>query len=251
MKATILGCGTSTGVPRIGNDWGICDPHEPRNRRGRCSILVEHAGTTALVDTSPDLRQQMLDNEVGHIDAVLYTHDHADQSHGIDDLRAFALIGRRKVDVWCHPETLRSLMGKFRYCFEDVRGYHAILRAHEFGLAPFAIGNLPVLPIDQDHGTMHSLGFRFGPLAYSNDVVNLSDEALDALAGTRVWIVDALRYHPHPTHAHLEKAFRWVERVRPERTILTNLHIDLDYRTLLDELPPGVEPAYDGMVVEA
>ena len=251
MKVTILGCGTSTGVPRIGNDWGVCDPNEPRNRRRRCSILVEQGGTTLLVDTSPDLREQMLDAKVSHVDAVLFSHDHADQTHGIDDLRVFAMNTRRKIDVYGDAETLGALRAKFGYCFEDMRGYFAILKAHEIGLRPFQAGTIDVLPIDQDHGTMRSLGFRFGNVAYSNDLVHLPDEAFDKLAGLDLWIVDALRYKPHPTHSHLERTLGWIERLKPKRAVLTNMHIDLDYQTLRRELPAGVEPAYDGMVLEA
>lgn len=251
MRVTILGCGTSTGVPRIGNDWGVCDPSEPKNRRRRCSIMVEEAGTRILVDTSPDLREQMLSADVKEIDAVVYTHDHADQTHGIDDLRVFALHKRRKVDVYADRATLDALEKKFNYCFVDQRGYPAILKSHEIGLRSFAVGSIEVQPIDQDHGTMRSLGFRFGPVAYSNDVVHLDDAAFDALAGVKLWIVDALRYTPHPTHSHLERTLSWIARVKPDRAVLTNMHIDLDYRTLKAELPPGVEPAYDGMVLDA
>jgi phosphoribosyl 1,2-cyclic phosphate phosphodiesterase len=251
MRITILGCGTSTGVPRIGNDWGVCDPNEPKNRRSRCSIMVEEGATRILVDTSPDLREQMLAANVMDIDAVVYTHDHADQTHGIDDLRVFALTKRRKVDIYGDADTLASLKKKFAYCFEDVRGYFAILKPHEIGLRPFDIGGLAILPIDQDHGTMRSLGYRFGDVAYSNDLVHLPDEAFEKLAGLKVWIVDALRYNPHPTHSHLERTLGWIERLKPQRAILTNMHIDLDYQTLRRELPAGVEPGYDGMVIEA
>ncbi len=250
MKVTILGCGTSTGVPRIGNDWGACDPTEPRNRRSRCSIMVEQGGTRVLVDTSPDLREQMLAYDIKDIDAVLYTHDHADQTHGIDDLRVFAMTKRAKVDVYGDAPTLGALTAKFGYCFKDTRGYPAILKAHEIGLRPFDIGQVPVVPFDQEHGTMHSLGFRFGPVGYSNDVVQLDDTAFEKLAGIKVWIVDALRYTPHPTHSHLERTLEWIARVKPERAVLTNMHVDLDYRTLQKQLPPGVEPAHDGMVIE-
>ena len=249
-RVVILGCGTSTGVPRIGNDWGVCDPAEPRNRRRRCSILVEQAGTRLLIDTSPDLREQMLANNIDDIDAVVWTHDHADQTHSIDDLRVFAMHKRKKVDVYGDRPTLDALIAKFNYCFVDQRGYNAILKSHEIGLRPFSIGPVEIQPIDQDHGTMRSLGLRFGPVAYSNDVVHLDDAAFEALAGVKVWIVDALRYKPHPTHSHLERTLGWIERVKPQRAILTNMHVDLDYRTLLNELPPGVEPAFDGMVIE-
>lgn len=249
MRITILGCGSSAGVPRIGNDWGACDPAEPRNRRRRCSILVERQGTRVLVDTSPDLREQLLDAGVSDLDGVIWTHDHADQTHGIDDLRVLALLRRRRVDVYGDAETLGSIRRKFDYCFADKRGYPAILDPHLIE-GPIRIGALEFHPFAQDHGTMPSLGLRFGTVGYSNDVVELGEEAFAALAGIEVWIVDALRYKPHPTHAHLERTLGWIERLHPRRAILTNMHIDMDYRALAAALPAGVEPAYDGMVVE-
>ncbi len=262
MKVTILGCGSSGGVPRIGGtdgqgDWGACDPAEPRNRRRRCSILVENGPTRVLVDCSPDMREQLLDARVATLDAVFITHDHADQSHGIDDLRMIAQNMMRRVPVHAGPETLAVLRSRFSYCFEATSNgaYPAILEAHEI-TRPFAdirIGPadapITVRAFDQDHGTMVSQGFRFGPVAYSSDVVNLDDAAFAALEGVECWIVDALRYRPHPTHSHLEKTLAWISRVRPRRAILTNLHIDLDYRALINSLPDCVEPAYDGMTI--
>lgn len=252
MRVTILGCGSSGGVPRIGGEWGVCDPHEPKNRRRRCSILVEHEGTRVLVDTSPDLREQLLDAEVTDLEGVIWTHDHADQTHGLDDLRVLAIHNRRRIEVWGDAETLVRLKRKFGYCFPDEASaaYPAIVNDHLID-GPLQIGNLPILPFWQDHGTMPSLGFRFGDVSYANDVVRLDDAAFDAMAGSRVLIVDALRYRPHPTHAHLDRALEWIERVGPERAILTNMHVDLDYRTLKAELPDGVEPAYDGMIIDA
>jgi len=262
MKVTILGCGSSGGVPRIGGtdgqgDWGACDPAEPRNRRRRCSILVENGPTRVLVDCSPDMREQLLDARVATLDAVFITHDHADQSHGIDDLRMIAQNMMRRVPVHAGPETLAVLRSRFFYCFEATSNgaYPAILEAHEI-TRPFAdirIGPadapITVRAFDQDHGTMVSQGFRFGPVAYSSDVVNLDDAAFAALEGVECWIVDALRYRPHPTHSHVEKTLAWISRVRPRRAILTNLHIDLDYRALLNSLPDCVEPAFDGMTL--
>ncbi len=263
LKVTILGSGSSGGVPRIGGadgrgEWGACDPGEPRNRRRRCSILVERGGTQVLVDTSPDMREQLIDARVRTLDAVLITHDHADQSHGIDDLRMVAQNMMRRVDVYAAPETLRVLIDRFGYCFKgnEVGAYPAILNGHaiERPYRSFSIqghgGSIDVLAFDQDHGSMVSQGFRFGPVAYSSDVVDLDDTAFKALAGVECWIVDALRYRPHPTHAHVEKTLGWIERVRPKRAVLTNLHTDLDYRTLSEALPKGVEAAFDGMVIE-
>jgi phosphoribosyl 1,2-cyclic phosphate phosphodiesterase len=263
LKVTILGCGSSGGVPRIGGpegrgDWGACDPHEPKNRRRRCSLLVERGATQVLVDTSPDIREQLIDARVSRLDGVLITHDHADQSHGIDDLRMVAQNMMRRVDVYGTDDTLRALTGRFGYCFKghEVAAYPAILEARLIArpFSDFAIegqgGPIGVRAFDQDHGTMVSQGFRFGPVAYSSDVFDLADEAFETLSGVECWIVDALRYRPHPTHAHVEKALGWIARVRPRRAVLTNLHIDLDYQTLVRSLPKGVEPAYDGMVLE-
>ena len=260
LEYVILGSGSSGGVPRADGAWGACDPAEPRNRRSRCSMLVrrisplgpEHE-TTVLVDTSPDLRSQTAGAGVRRIDAVLYTHDHADQAHGIDDLRAFYLHGRRRTPCFMDAYTRASLERRFNYIFEGQGGYPAICDLYDLpshGEA-WAIGGpsgtIPVVTFDQDHGDIRSVGYRFGDVAYSSDVVGLPDSAFDILRGVKVWIVDALRYRPHPTHATVEQALAWIERVNPERAILTNLHIDLDYHTLLGELPARVEPAYDGL----
>lgn len=251
MKVTILGCGSSGGVPRIGNDWGACDPTNPKNRRRRCSILVEDAGTTVLIDTSPDMREQLLDAGVTDLDGVVWTHDHADQTHGLDDLRVIAIRHRRRVEVWGDAETLRRLKAKFGYCFPEgtTGAYPAILNDHLID-GPFRVNDMEIRPFEQDHGTMSSLGFRIGGLAYANDVVHLDDVAFEAMAGCEVMVVDALRYTPHPTHAHLERALEWIERVGPQRAVLTNMHVDLDYETLKGELPEHIVPAYDGMVIE-
>lgn len=263
LKVTILGSGSSGGVPRIGGadgrgEWGACDPADPKNRRRRCSILVERGATQVLVDCAPDMREQLLDARVSRLDGVLITHDHADQSHGIDDLRMVAQTMMRRVDVYAAHETMSVLKERFGYCFRghEVAAYPSILEAHviarpyrDFEIAGQG-GPIPVRTFDQDHGTMISQGFRFGPVAYSSDVVDLDDAAFAALEGVECWIVDALRYRPHPTHAHVEKALAWIARVRPKRAVLTNLHIDLDFRTLSQALPPGVEPAYDGLTID-
>ncbi len=250
MKAIILGCGGSVGVPRIDGAWGDCDPNEPRNRRSRGSIVVELDDTRILVDTSPDLRSQFIANDLTWVSAVVWTHDHADQTHGIDDIRILAYTAQKRVPAWGDDFTMDRLERKFGYCFQTMGGYPAILEPRRIQ-GDFDIGPVRVRPFRQDHGGMHSLGFRFNDaVAYSNDVVRLDDDAFAALAGVKVWIVDALRYKPHPTHSHLEQTLRWIERVKPERAILTNMHIDLDYATLCRELPAGVEPAYDGMVIE-
>ena len=260
LKLTILGCGTSGGVPRVGNHWGACDPANPRNRRRRCSLLVEQANregvTAALVDTSPDLRQQLLDSGTAWLDGVLYTHDHADHAHGIDDLRMVSFNGHRRVDVYYDEATGKLLRSRFAYCFESPPGneYPAILKGHEIRAGEkFRIsgagGAIEALPFRQYHGQGETLGFRFGGIAYSPDVSDLPEESLKALEGLDVWIIDALRYTPHPSHLSVEQALSWIARVRPKRAVLTHMHVDLDYAALAQELPPGVEPAYDGMVL--
>ena len=266
LEITILGCGSSGGVPRIGGAdgagyWGACDPSNPKNRRRRCSILVQRhssAGTTTvLVDTSPDMREQLIDARVSRLDAVLITHDHADQLHGLDDLRRVAINMRRRIDVHSDAATFAGVMARFGYCFVQPAGsdYPPILNAHQIPepFEPFALGgaggDIPVLAFAMGHGKIECLGYRFGPIAYSSDVDRLDDEAFESLAGVECWIVDALRYSPHPSHAHVAKTLEWIAQVKPKRAILTNLHVDLDYETLRRELPPGVEPAYDGMTV--
>lgn len=250
MEITILGCGTSGGVPRIGNEWGACDPTEPKNRRRRCSILVEDKGTRVLIDTSPDIREQLLDTNVSHLDGVVWTHEHADQCHGIDELRVLAIHNRKRLDVWGDDATLSVLKRRFDYCFHQLEGspYPAILDDHLIE-GPFSIGNIEFIPFEQDHGSIHSLGFRMGNIGYSNDLVNLDDRGFEILEGIDTWIVDAMRYKPHPTHVNLETALQWIDRLKPRRAVLTNMHVDLDYQTLLKELPEGVEPGYDGMVI--
>jgi phosphoribosyl 1,2-cyclic phosphate phosphodiesterase len=263
-RITILGCGSSGGVPRVDGDWGACDPLEPRNRRTRCSLLIEQwlgdaehgDATTVLIDTSPDIRQQLLTARVKRIDAILYSHDHADQAHGIDDVRALAYRMRRRIPAYMDEATQRTLESRFRYIFHGEGGYPPILEPHAT-LVPGRVttiegpgGAIGLMPLDQDHGHIRSLGFRFGDVAYSNDTVGLPPETLAALEGVDLWIVDALRYTPHPSHAHLDRTLGWIEAVRPRRAILTNMHIDMDYATLKSTLPPGVEPAHDGFQVE-
>lgn len=263
LEVTILGCGSSGGVPRADGDWGDCDPNEPKNFRLRCSLLVRRLGqggdpaqqTTVLVDTSPEIRLQTAKAGVRRVDAVLLTHDHADQVHGLDDVRAFFLRQQARIPCWMDPVTEASLMRRFGYIFEGEGGYPAICDRRlipEHGEAwrvTGPSGAIPVTTFDQDHGGIRSVGYRFGGVAYSSDVVGLDDLAFEALEGLDVWIVDALRRRPHPTHAHLDRALEWIARVKPRRAILTNMHIDLDYATLLKELPEGVEPAYDGLRV--
>lgn len=262
LQVRILGCGSSGGVPRIGNDWGDCNPAEPRNRRSRCSILLRWSvpgardRTMVLIDTAPDMRDQLLAANVQRLDAVLMTHDHADQSHGLDDLRALVLRARRRIPVHMDKPTAATLGDRFGYCFDGAGAYPAILDKHVDLVAGQAVemagpgGAMPVLPLDQDHGGGPSLGFRVGNFAYCNDVVRLPEETLARLGGLHTLVVDALRYKPHPTHASVSEALGWIERLKPQRAVLTNLHVDLDYRKLRSELPEGVEPAFDGMELE-
>ncbi|MBI1384968.1 MAG: MBL fold metallo-hydrolase [Rhizobiales bacterium] len=261
LKLTILGCGSSGGVPRIGNIWGACDPAEPRNRRLRCALLVQRYGergvTTVLVDATPDLRQQLLTADVATVDGVLITHDHADHTHGLDDLRALAYNAKARVPVYMDAGTSESLTTRFGYCFAAPKGsaYPPILteRRIEAG-TPIVIegngGKIEVLAFEQQHGDIRSLGFRFGRAAYSSDVSDLPQGSLEALEGLDLWVVDALRYTPHPSHFSLEEALAWIARVQPAKAVITHMHIDLDYGTLCRELPEGVVPAHDGMVLE-
>ncbi|WOI54798.1 MBL fold metallo-hydrolase [Parvularcula sp. LCG005] len=276
LRAVILGCGSSQGVPRLGGadgagDWGACDPTNPRNRRSRCSILVQRADdrlgwsadrfTTVLIDTSPDLRSQMLATEQAHVDAVFYSHDHADQCHGIDDLRVLALNSRQRIPVYIDELTSPNLMTRFAYCFQDnpKTGYPAILDARvmptvgEWLDIEGPTGPIPLTSFLQQHGAVQSLGFRFGRrggLVYSPDVNELDDTAFATVGQPEVWIVDALRYSSHVSHAHVDKAVDWINRSGATRGILTNMHVDIDYDAVMNSTPDHVTPAYDGRLIE-
>jgi len=262
LEFTILGCGSSGGVPRADGDWGVCDPTNPKNQRSRCSLLVRRLGegaqaeTTTIVDTSPDLRLQTAYAGVKRLDAIMLTHDHADQVHGLDDVRAFFNRQRKRIPCFMDASTDASVQRRFEYIFEGENGYPAICERRAIPLHGVGwqvdgpSGPIPVVTFDQDHGGVRSVGYRFGGVAYSSDVVRLDDQAFEALAGLDVWIVDALRYLPHPTHAHLAQTLEWIAELKPKRAILTNLHIDLDYETLKAELPSGTEPGYDGLRFE-
>ncbi len=260
-RFTLLGTGSSGGVPRVGNDWGACDPSEPRNRRRRCSALVERLDgpgetvTRVLIDTSPDLREQLLAANVDRLDAVVYTHDHADQAHGIDDVRPLVIRQRRAMPVYMDEVTAASLTRRFAYCFEGAFGYPAILarQAPIVPGEPFDIegpaGPIRMLPLALVHGAIACIGFRIGGLAYCNDVSDIPQETKEKLRGLDVLIIDALRYTPHASHAHLDLALSWIAELKPARAILTNLHVDMDYQTLKRSLPPSVEPGHDGQVI--
>lgn len=257
MKVTILGCGGSDGVPMIGGpgaagDWGDCDPENPRNRRSRPSILVKQGDDTLLIDASPDLRQQMLENRIDRVTAVAFTHEHADHSHGLHELRRLATLSNRPMDAWGSSETIAQLQLRFGYAFEPLAGspYPAILKARQFD-GPFTVGALQVTPFDQDHGFgFVTSGFRFGVLAYTTDATHLDDTAFAVLGGVDTWIVDCQQMTPHPTHSHFEQTISWIDRVKPRRAILTHMGPTLDYNALERLCPPGVEPGYDGMVLE-
>jgi len=253
MRVTILGCGASGGVPVITGAWGKCDPKNPKNRRRRASIAVEKNGVTLLVDTSPDLREQCLEAKIQKIDAVLYTHDHADHTHGIDDLRPFFYHHKMPLPLYGNEETIAFLKSRFEYAFpvEKMRPdiYRPFVVPHIIE-GPFQIGDISVEPFVQSHGYSTSIGYRFEKVAYSTDVVDLGEEAFRILEGVEVWIVDCIDIDPRPTHSHLAKTLEWIQRVRPRHAYLTHMTPLLDYDELLKKLPKGVEPAYDGLVIE-
>ncbi len=261
LTLTIMGCGSSAGVPRPALGWGKCDPSNPKNRRRRCSVLVERTAeqgkTSIVIDTSPDLREQLIDANVDHIDAVFLTHEHADQTHGIDDLRSVVLHMRRRIPVYLSESCGKDIMHRFSYCFISPPGsdYPPILTAHgieagqsrdidgkggEVGLSAFLVR----------HGNIPALGYRIRDAAYTPDLSDIPEESWPYLENLGLWIVDALRYTPHPSHFSLSDALSWIDRFRPRRAVLTNLHSDLDYEVLRQSLPDGVVPAYDGMRLE-
>jgi len=256
---TILGCGSSGGVPRVGQGWGACDPNNPKNRRRRCSIFLEQPGqdggkTEVLIDMSPDLREQLIGSNITHLDAVLLTHQHADHTHGIDDVRPLVIEHKRRIDVHMDVVTSSVVRRAFGYIFETPKGsqYPALLDEHRLihgipCVIPGRGGPMSFLPFTLVHGEIDALGFRIENFAYSPDVNAIPPESVPYLEGLDLWIVDALRYKPHPTHFCLAETLDWIERLKPRRAILTNLHTDLDFETLRHQLPENVEPAYDGM----
>ena len=261
MRLTLLGTASSMGVPRLGPVWGNCDPGNPRNRRRRCALLVQRGSrdrhTTVLVDTPPEVREQLLDANIGALDGVLYTHDHADHTHGIDDLRAVSFNIKRRVPIWADAATRAALEGRFEYCFRQRAGsgYPAILEASTI-VPPEPVriegrgGAIEAVPIPLEHGDMPVLGFRFGNVAYSPDVGGIPETSIPLLQGLDVWIIDALRPVPHPSHFSVPQALAWIARVGAKRAILTHMTVELDYETLRRQLPPNVEVGYDGMAVE-
>lgn len=259
LTLTIMGCGSSAGVPRVGNDWGACNPANPKNRRLRCSVLLERqtadGKTNVLIDTGPDLREQLLSSEVKHLDAVWYTHEHADHTHGIDDIRPLYLIQRKRIPIHAPAETIRTLESRFAYIFVSANNYPAIADPNE--ITPYrtltshgAGGNISALPIPVHHGNIDALCFRIGDTAYMPDVNGVPERAMDALQGLDLLIIDALRYKRHPSHFTLAETLEVIAALKPKRSIITNMHIDLDYGTLASQLPDGCIPAYDGMKVD-
>ncbi|MEC3860082.1 MBL fold metallo-hydrolase [Mesobacterium sp. TK19101] len=258
LRFTILGCGSSGGVPRLGGHWGDCDPTNPKNIRRRCSMLVEREtpdGTTrVLIDTTPDMRAQLLDAGVGTLDAVVFTHAHADHVHGIDDLRQIVFNTRKRLPVWADGDTQNSLYSRFGYAFIQPEGspYPPILDMHTIDGDVTVTGGggaVTLRPFRVNHGAIDALGFRVQDLAYLPDVARIYDDAWPALADLDCFIIDALRRSPHPTHSHLDQALAWIAQLKPRRAVLTNMHIDLDYATVAAETPDNVTPAYDGMVI--
>ncbi|MCB2102281.1 MAG: MBL fold metallo-hydrolase [Rhodobacterales bacterium] len=257
MRVTILGCGGSAGTPSVEFGWSRCNPDNPRNRRLRPSILVEQGDTILLVDTSPDLRQQLLNTGLKRLDAVLFTHAHADHLHGIDDLRPINRAMNRTLDIYADAPTLETIRTRFAYVLEPLAPdakyfYKPTLIPHEIADGQtVTIGDITFDVFEQDHGYMTSLGFRFGSVGFSTDVVELTDAAFDTLAGIHTWIVGTLVEQPHPTHAHLDKVLGWMDRVKPRRGVLTHLSGLFDYDDLNARTPDFVEPAYDGLVLDA
>jgi phosphoribosyl 1,2-cyclic phosphate phosphodiesterase len=237
----------------IGCDCAVCRSPHPRNKRRRCAILVEALGLRILVDTGPDIRMQLIDARVRWLDAVLYTHAHADHVHGIDDLRALNNVMGRPIPAYAHRSVFERIRTRFDYAFQDNRGelgyWRPQLEPHAIE-GPFRIGRLEIVPVRQGHGRGESWGFRIGPFAYSPDCDRLDEAAFAALRGIEAWIVDALRDAPHPSHAHLERALGWIDRVGPRRAWLTHMNHEVDYEDWLSRLPPGVAPAHDGLVIE-
>ena len=259
LRFTILGSGSSGGVPRLGGHWGACDPTNPRNTRRRCSMLVERISsegvTSVLIDSSPDMRAQLLEANVGYLDGVVYTHAHADHVHGLDDLRMIVFNRKKRLPVWADGATQDALISRFSYAFVQPEGspYPPILDlksiAGDIEIAG-AGGTISLTPFKVAHGPIDSLGFRVAGLAYLPDVSEIYPESWAAVENLDYWVLDALRYSPHPTHTHFERSLEWIKRAAPKNAILTNMHIDLDYQTVCDDTPDNVTAAYDMMQIE-
>ena len=263
LRLTILGSGCSTGVPRIDGYWGNCNPENPKNWRSRCAAWISawesetpERLTSVIIDTPPEVREQVLKARVPHVDAVLWTHDHADQAHGIDDMRAFIFRRQAPIDAFMDAATHGTLLNRFGYAFRGNLGYPPVYNDHLIPAhgTPWQVegegGAIPIVTFDQAHGPIRSVGYRVGDIAYSSDVSDIPEDSFATLSGLKLWVVDCLRHAPHPTHSHLEKTLGWIDRLKPDHAILTNLHQELDYDALKSVLPKNVEPAYDQLSVE-
>jgi phosphoribosyl 1,2-cyclic phosphate phosphodiesterase len=253
MKITVLGCGSSGGVPLLGNKWGSCDPTDPRNRRSRVSVMVEQGDASIIIDTPPDLREQFLSCNVQRVTSVIYTHAHADHCHGIDELRSINWMMDKPIDIYADAHTMHELETRFPYIFHGrpaTNNYYKPAVVPHIIKGNFVVDGLNVIPFEQDHGYTKSWGFRIGDFAYSTDAKNLEEAGFSVLAGIKVWVVDCVRETLHPTHSHLEQTLGWIKRVKPERAYLTHLNHLMDYATIAAKCPPGVLPAHDGLVIE-
>ena len=256
MRVTVLGCGSSSGTPSVEFGWGVCDPANPKNQRLRPSILVEEGETRILVDTSPDLRRQLLDHEIQALDGVLLTHAHSDHLHGIDDLRGVNRRMNAAIPFYSDAATLETVTSRFAYVFEPLAEdatfyYKATLTPHTVSPGEtFDVATIPVTAIAQDHGYVSTLGFRFGDFAYSTDLVSMNDQAFELLKGVKVWMLGAFTDKPHPTHLDVDRALEWIERVKPQRAVFTHMGSNLDYETLKSSLPDHIVPAFDGLIVD-
>jgi phosphoribosyl 1,2-cyclic phosphate phosphodiesterase len=261
LTVTVLGCGSSGGVPRVGGDWGACDPTNPKNRRRRCSVLLsrrsDQGTTNILVDTSPDMREQVLDAGISRLDGVWYTHEHADHTHGIDEVRGFFIRQRELIPIWADVQTAEMLRTRFAYCFSSLPGsgypptldLRVLVPTEEIN-SRGAGGQIAGVPFAVNHGNITAFGFRVGKFAYTPDLNGVPEDSLRYLEGLDIWLVDALRHQPHPSHFSLAETLQWIERMKPRRAILTNMHLDLDFATLVRDLPAHVEPAFDGLSFE-
>jgi phosphoribosyl 1,2-cyclic phosphate phosphodiesterase len=258
LTLTILGCGSSAGVPRPALGWGACDPGNPKNRRRRCSLLAERTSdggvTRIVIDTAPDLREQLIDAKVDHIDAVFLTHEHADQTHGMDDLRSVVLHQRQRIPVYLNASTAKDVLSRFSYCFVSPPGsdYPPILDRHSIEAGESRTidgkgGPLTLSAFILQHGRIPALGYRIGDAAYTPDVNDIPHESWQQLENLDLWIIDGLRYNAHSSHFSVNEALSWINRFKPRRAVITNMHSDLDYEALRLSLPKGVIPAYDGM----
>lgn len=260
LVLTILGCGSSAGVPRPALGWGACDPRNPKNRRLRCSLMAERQSpdgiTRVVIDTSPDLREQLITADVDHIDAVFLTHEHADQTHGIDDLRSVVLHQRRRIPTYLNASTAKDIDLRFSYCFRSPPGsdYPPILdrcsvEAGDTKTIDGKGGLLALTAFTLQHGNIPALGYRLANAAYTPDVNDIPGESWPALEGLDLWIIDGLRYTQHPSHFSVSDALRWIDRFKPKRAVITNMHSDLDYEMLRSKLPENVIPAFDGLQI--